>query len=251
MFRDSYPLAWSFHGNTAGVHAVPQADDRVHPQEPHKEYPGAALVALPPPQFPTVALEQAVRERFSCRRFSDSPLELVDLATLLYSAYGIRSSRQVAGFEVLDRLVPSAGGLYPLEPYVLAAGVESQPAGIYHYNPLLHALERLSATLPGRSVVTALFMDQPQAGQASAVIVLTAVVERSLRKYGDRGYRYLLVEAGHLAQNLNLTAAALGVGACNLGAFADHDLAALLALDTDVEIPLYAVAVGNPAREPL
>jgi SagB-type dehydrogenase family enzyme len=85
------------------------------------------------------------------------------------------------------------------------------------------------------------------AGSASAVVVLTAVVHRSLRKYGDRGYRHLLIEAGHVAQNLNLVAAAMSLGTLSLGGFFDQDLAALLDVSLEVEIPLYAVAVGIPA----
>lgn len=248
MFRKAHPLAWTFHGNTAGVLAVPTHDGRVHLQKPHKEYPNAPLFPLPAPSIPPVLLEEAVRERVSCRQFSGSPLGLVELATLLHSAYGVRSRSQLAGLEFLERPVPSAGGLYPLELYVFVTAVESQATGIHHYNPLLHALEQMTATSPSRQVVTASFMGQPQVGQASAVIVLTAVVERSLSKYGDRGYRYLLFEAGHAAQNINLAAVALNIGACNLGAFADHDVAELLGVDTDVEIPLYAVAVGSAAE---
>jgi SagB-type dehydrogenase family enzyme len=79
--------------------------------------------------------------------------------------------------------------------------------------------------------------------------VLTAVVERALAKYCDRGYRYLLLEAGHAAQNLELAAAALSLGACDLGGFVDHDITELLDLDGDEEIPLHSVAVGLPAGE--
>jgi SagB-type dehydrogenase family enzyme len=79
------------------------------------------------------------------------------------------------------------------------------------------------------------------------VVVITAVPGRSLWKYGDRGYRYLLLEAGHAAQNLNLAAVEAGLGCCNLGGFFDEELAGLLLVDTEEEMPLYAVAVGVPA----
>jgi SagB-type dehydrogenase family enzyme len=237
-----------FHNNTAGVHGVLPSDGRTHPQEPHKEYPSAALSALPAPRFPPVTLEDALQARVSCRQFSSSELGLVELATLLHVAYGVRARGRLGGLEFLERAVPSAGGLYPLELYVLAVTVESQVPGVYHYSPLLHALEQVAATPLPRQLVTSLFMGQLHAGQASAVLVLTAVVGRSLDKYGDRGYRYLLLEAGHVTQNINLTAAALNIGACNLGAFADDDIADLLGVDTEVEIPLYGVAVGSPAQ---
>jgi SagB-type dehydrogenase family enzyme len=246
MFRSSHPLAWTFHGNTAGVHGILPADERVHLPAPPKEYPSAPLLALPAPRLPPVLLEQAMRERISCRRFSASPLGLEELATLLHAAYGIRSRSQLGGLELLERPVPSAGGLYPLELYVLVREVEAQPRGVHHYNPVLHGLEQVSATPISREAVTALFAGQPHAGGAGAVVVVTAVVERSLDKYGDRGYRYLLLEAGHVAQNLNLAVAALRLGACDLGAFADHDVAELLGVDLEAEIPLYGIAIGRP-----
>lgn len=81
------------------------------------------------------------------------------------------------------------------------------------------------------------------------VVVLSAVLARSLPKYGDRGYRYLLLEAGHVGQNLDLVASALGLGAVNLGGFYDDELARLLCLDPEWEIPLYATAIGVPTAD--
>jgi SagB-type dehydrogenase family enzyme len=81
---------------------------------------------------------------------------------------------------------------------------------------------------------------------AAVIVVLTTVLERSLWKYGDRGYRYQLLEAGHVAQNLNLVATALGLGSFNIGGFFDSDLANLLGLDIEEEIPLYGIALGTP-----
>src|SRR5262245_9738467 len=88
-------------------------------------------------------------------------------------------------------------------------------------------------------------MGQHYLTDAVAVAVIAADVERTLAKYGDRGYRYVLLEAGHCAQNLNVAAAALGLGTCNAGGFFDQELADLLTIDTDAEVHLYAVAVGR------
>jgi SagB-type dehydrogenase family enzyme len=81
--------------------------------------------------------------------------------------------------------------------------------------------------------------------EAAAIVVVTAVVERSLWKYDDRGYRYLMLEAGHVAQNINLCAAGLGLAALNLGGFFDEDMMALLKLNPQREIVLYGVALGH------
>jgi SagB-type dehydrogenase family enzyme len=89
-------------------------------------------------------------------------------------------------------------------------------------------------------------MGQPVACDAGVVLLIAADVQRLLRKYGDRGYRYILFEAGHVAQNLNLVAGALGLGSCNLGGFFDQELGHLLQLDAESEIALYGVAIGVP-----
>ena len=92
-----------------------------------------------------------------------------------------------------------------------------------------------------------MFLGQPYLVNAAAIVLITAVVQRSLWKYEDRGYRYILLEAGHAAQNLNLCAEGLGLASLNLGGFFDEDVMALLKLDQDREIVLYGVALGKAA----
>jgi SagB-type dehydrogenase family enzyme len=107
-------------------------------------------------------------------------------------------------------------------------------------------LEHLGVA-PERSKIPALFLDQPYLADAGALIILTAVAARLLYRYGDRGYRYLLMEAGHVSQNLALVAAAVDVGCLSLGGFQDDVLSALLNLQPDREIPLYGIALGARA----
>jgi SagB-type dehydrogenase family enzyme len=143
--------------------------------------------------------------------------------------------------------VPSGGGLYPLELYAIVRDVVGLEAGVYHYTPVTHGVEQLRDVLVPRALQEYLFMGQPLVTRAGVVIVIAAAVARLLTKYGDRGYRYMLFEAGHVAQNVNLAATAIGVGTCNLGGFFDLELGGLLGLDEDAEIALYAVAAGVPA----
>src|SRR6266511_2685586 len=131
----------------------------------------------------------------------------------------------------MDRAVPSAGALYPLELSVLVRAVDGLPAGTYHYVPAADGLERVRDDAVPPPVVSHVFMDQPWAAGAAVVLVLSAVCRRSLVKYGDRGYRYLLLEAGHVAQNVVLAASGLGLGAVNLGGFFDDELSDLLGID--------------------
>jgi SagB-type dehydrogenase family enzyme len=246
-FRDSDPVAWFFHRNTSrwAFHPPPPAGPET-PQPP-KEYVDAPLVRLPAPRLPASTLADAIAARASCRRFGDEAIGLDDLSALLAAGYGVAHRGVLGQAEFLDRPVPSGGGLYPLELYVLAHRVDGLAPGIHHYAPLHHGLEQLVDVPVPPHVVADLFLGQPYVGDAGVVVVLTAVVRRCLVKYGDRGYRYVLFEAGHVAQNLNLAAAAAGLGSCNLGGFFDQDLADVLGLDTEEEVPVYGVAIGRPA----
>jgi SagB-type dehydrogenase family enzyme len=245
-FAGRHPLAWLFHRNTALVQLHAVELDR-SPEASFKEYLGAPAIPLPEPALPPIPLAEALALRLSCRRFAPLPLPLAKLATLLHTAYGVHGRSLLFEQEFLERPVPSGGGLYPLESYLLATRVDGLASGIYHYAPLGHLLEQCGDATPAAPQLARLFLGQPYVGDAAGVLVLTAVVERSLWKYRDRGYRYLLFEAGHVAQNVNLVAAALGIGALDLGGFLDVELGELLGLDPEMEIPLYGIAVGSQA----
>jgi SagB-type dehydrogenase family enzyme len=247
MFREKYPIAWTYHRNTSrwphNVHPVPDAPS----PEPHfKEYLGTSLIELPSAVFPALTLEDAFAARLSCRHYRDKVVQLDRLSPVLKAAYGVWQESLLWESEFLHRPAPSGGGLYPLEIYLLARRVEGLPPGVYHYAPLFHALELVrELPLPPR-YLTELFMGQHYVGEASLVVVLTAVLARSLWKYGDRGYRYILMEAGHVAQNINLVCPGLGLGSVNLGGFFDTELSRLLGLESDDEVCLYGMAIGVP-----
>lgn len=248
-FRDGQPAAWTFHRATCRwTYNVLDAPPS-RPPLPGREDPLAALVALPDPTELPEPLDGALRARLSCRAFVDEPVTLPQLATLLWSGYGVHGPVDAGPLELQARTVPSGGGLYPLELHVLARSVDGLDPGVHHYVPTHHGLEAVRDGLVPSRLTTYLFMGQPYAAEAAAVIVLAGVPGRSLWKYGDRGYRYLLMEAGHVAQNINLAAIQLGLGSCNLGGFFDDELAGLLRLDVEEEFPVYAVAVGRPDDE--
>ena len=248
MFRDTYPVAWAFHRNTCYWRYQPgNASELSEPVSPFKEYPEQRLVPLPAAQDLTSPLGTAIRARFSCRQFRDSPLPLAMLATLLHTCYGIQGRVPLGHDELLTRPVPSGGALYPLELYLLVRHVTDLRPGIYHYAVPAHALELLHAAPVPPAHLTEIFMGQSYAADAALVVVLTALPARSLWKYADRGYRLILLEAGHLAQTLNLAIAAFGWGSVNLGGFLDFELGNLLGLDNELEVPLYAMVIGQPA----
>lgn len=246
MFRKEHPIAWSYHRRTSrwpfNMHDL-NAPTYETPR--FKEDLKAETIALPRPDLPEVSLSEAILGRLSCRQFLEEPIELRKLGNLLHAAYGVLGTIELWG-EFCERPVPSGGGLYPLELYVINQRVNELSGGVYHYVPLGHRLEVVRPDpLPGM-LTAEMFLGQPYLIGAAAVVVFTAIVERSLWKYEDRGYRYILLECGHAAQNLNLCAAAWGLGSLNLGGFFDQDLSALLCLDSDHEIVMYGIAVGKP-----
>jgi SagB-type dehydrogenase family enzyme len=117
---------------------------------------------------------------------------------------------------------------------------------LYHYNVLDHSLEvvRLGDF---RGDLRRLFLDEPRVSAAGAVLIFAAVFRRTLVRYGARGYRYVLLEAGHAAQNACLVAGSLGLGSLCLGGFFDARLNRFLGIDGVSEAALYGVAVGRPA----
>jgi SagB-type dehydrogenase family enzyme len=245
--RDHEPVAWGFHRATARWQFNASSSGS-QPLTPGREDPDAPFLALPPPAPLPGALSEAVAARASCRAFSDAALSLGELATLLTAGYGVAGRSAADGYTMDDRPVPSGGGLYPLELSLLVRRVDGLAPGVHHYVPAVHGLEQLRAVDLPEAFVTYLFMGQHWVARAAVVVVVSFVPGRSLVKYGERGYRYALLEAGHLMQNLNLATAALGLGAVNLGGFYDDELAGLLRIDPEAEVCLYACACGRPAH---
>ncbi len=179
-----------------------------------------------------VPLERALALRRSVRAFGEGDLPAEQLGQLLWAAQGVNRS---GGY----RTAPSAGALYPLELLVADA------AGLRRYDPAAHAL----TTVGGDDIRVPLAraaLGQSWIAAAPVVVVVTGVVERTARKYGDRAQRYVWLEAGHVAQNLLLQAAALGLGGTTVGAFDDTAVSRLLGLPGG-EAPLVIIPVGVPA----
>jgi SagB-type dehydrogenase family enzyme len=247
MFRDEFPTAWAYHANTSRWPFNVLEPERPWAGPTFKEYPHCQVLPLPAPAEPGVPLTEAIRQRVSCRAFQSARLPLEDLSTLLYFAYGVEGVARFGAKELLERPVPSGGGLYPLELYLVARSVEHLAAGVYHYAPLAHGLELLQEASYSDGFISQLFMNQPYICDAGAIVLMSAVVDRTMHKYADRGYRYVLLEAGHVAQNLCLTAAALDLGALPLGGFFDGFVGNVLNIDVDHEPLVYAIALGKRA----
>jgi SagB-type dehydrogenase family enzyme len=193
------------------------------------------VLKLPEINISDMPLEQALLERRSIRKFNKEPLTLNHISQLLWASQGVTHPR---GY----RTAPSAGALYPLEVYLVAGKVSAIDPGVYRYVPDKHELIQ---TIKGdyREKLSASCLRQNAILDAPAVFVFSGVYKRTSRKYGDRGLRYVFMEAGHAAQNVCLQAIPIGLGSVVIGAFSDASIKTTLKLPVD-ESPLYVIPVG-------
>jgi SagB-type dehydrogenase family enzyme len=205
-----------------------------------KRYKGAAMVKLPKPVSSGMPLEEALQKRRSVRNYTREPLLLSELSLLLFAGQGITGSDQGQAL----RTAPSAGALYPMEIYIVALRVDGLKQGLYHYAADSHSLELVKEG-NFSSGLTDAALEQEMVAEAAASLVLTAVFGRTTHKYGERGYRYAYMEAGHISQNISLQATALGLGSVCVGAFFDDKLNGLLGLDGRTEAAIYIHCVGR------
>lgn len=205
------------------------------------EFAEAGYVRLPPPAtLGSMSVEEAVSKRRSIRSYAEEPLTVHHLSQLLWSAQGVTDPAQGL------RAAPSAGATYPLEVYVVvgSGGVEGLEPGVYHYDPRRHCLTLIAqGDLRGKLCKAAL--NQKWVAEAPVSLVIAAVYERTTARYGDRGVRYVHMEAGHVAENIYLQATALHLGVVAVGAFNDEAVQSLLSLPSNHK-PLYIIPAGHP-----
>jgi SagB-type dehydrogenase family enzyme len=207
----------------------------------YKEYESASKVKLPTPDFEGLSVEEAIRKRRSERYFADKPMTLEQLAQMLLSAGGITYSSNGWDF----RAAPSGGALYPMEIYVIALNVGTLANGLYHFQVSDNTLELIKEGDFGRQIHKA-SNEQEAVGTSPVTLILTARFDRSTVKYGDRGYRYIYIEAGAICENIYLEATSLGLGTVAVGAFHDDALNRLLEIDGINEAALLVMPVGIP-----
>lgn len=182
------------------------------------------------------SLEQLLAKRRSIREYLDTALPLAEIGQLLWAAQGITSSQ---GF----RTAPSAGALYPLELYVVVGRVEGLVKGVYHYEASRHRLVK-TADQGRLDALAQAALSQAWVKEAAAVIVFAADYDRTMRKYGKRGIRYVHMEVGHAAQNLFLQSGSLELATVAVGAFNDDKVAKVLQLPADL-LPLLLMPIGR------
>lgn len=193
-----------------------------------------------PEQSGATSLEEAIASRRSQRSFSNEPLSVQQISQILWAAQGI------TGEGSRYRAAPSAGALYPLEVYLVvkSGGASGYEAGVYHYLPPEHSVERIEQKDLARDLAAAA-LGQSFIADAPISLVITAEYSRVTNKYGERGRRYVHMEAGHAAQNVYLQVETLGLGTVVVGAFDGERIIELLQIPPEHE-PLYVMPAGYP-----
>lgn len=192
--------------------------------------------------LPKSFLEEVLRDRESRREFNDGLIDRVEMAKLMLFSVGRKDWNIEKGSD--KRFYPSAGARYPIEAYLAAWEVGGFKEGVYHYNVFKNSFDKMweKDDLVDQMVE---ITGQEWVKKAKAVIVLTAVHRRTTVKYGDRGVRYIMLEAGHIAQNFYLICEVLGLKCCAIGGFIDEQMNEVLDLDGAEESSLYVLAIGN------
>jgi SagB-type dehydrogenase family enzyme len=200
---------------------------------------------------PRLSLKQTIIRRITARDMKPCRLNLRDLSTLFYTAYGITRENSDNEFPRSFRTVPSGGALYPLELYFhTSTYTEELEAGIYHYNPKRNGFEFIIQEDQTDQIAKSLTPVQTNLAYNSSIMVfITALFQRSTFKYGPRGYRFAFLEAGHVAQNINLVSTAMGLGSVNICGYFDREIDELLGIDGLKHSTIYMIGIGKNSPE--
>ncbi len=196
------------------------------------------IIQLPSPKYSSnTSIEESMLKRRSVRNFSKEALTIPEVAQLLWAAQGITNKSMGL------RTVPSAGATFPLEVYLFAFNVKDLSEGMYKYNSYNHTLKLIDEG-DKRFEISNAALRQESIEKSSAIILLTAVYERTSIRYGHRAERYVNMEIGHAGQNIYLQAVSLEIGTVMIGAFNDDVMKKVLSLPEN-EHPLAIYPLGK------
>ncbi len=244
---DEINLSQIFHQYTKRFHKSIPRDSSLWPDEwktvYYKTYARLPKIKLQHEEK-KFDLFEAIRRRSSKREFSGDAIKPEELSIILKYSCGIIGKTENGGDR---RAQPSGGARFPIETYCMAArqGADLKP-GLFHYNIEGHYLEVLAEKEFSKND-----LDEIAAYEfikdSSLIIFLTGVFWRNQNKYGERGYRFILQESGHIGQNIYLLSEALGLKCCALGGFriSDEQIERMLNIDGVTESIIYALAIGR------
>ncbi|MFO7812713.1 MAG: SagB/ThcOx family dehydrogenase [Pelovirga sp.] len=236
FLKDSLRLAIDFRFTDQRMGVAPPAIQKPAQAEQQR-------IKLPPPDRRyNLSLFDAIAGRTSQRRFSGAPLDLAELAFLLWATQGLRE--ELAPGSAL-RTVPSAGCRHPFETYLLVTNVTDLEPGVYRYLPREHALvlERADGDLIEKLPPATL--GQMFTATAAVTFVWTCIPYRTEWRYHTAAHRVILMDVGHVCQNLYLACAAVGAGTCAIAAFHQELMDQLVGVDGEDEFVIYLAPVGK------
>lgn len=202
------------------------------------------LISLPSPEklnMGKVSLIDSVNARRSLRKYADAPLTIDELSYLLWCTQGVKKATP----QVTYRTVPSAGARHAFETFLLINRVEGVQPGLYRYLALEHKLIEICNDSDIAQKVVAGCLGQGFVGLSAVTLLWVADVARMAWRYGERGYRYLHLDAGHVCQNLYLAAESISCGACAIAAFEDDSINETLGVDGKNAFVIYVASVGK------
>lgn len=208
---------------------------------------GAVLIRLPEPASGApgrVDLLELINTRRTHRVYREEPLRLEEVSYLLWCTQGVQKLEP--GMRTL-RTVPSAGARHAFETLLLVNAVVGLEGGVYRYVASQHALVKWEMSAEQIDEMIDGFRNINLLTRSAAVFLWVAEVERMTWKFGARGLRYLLLDAGHVCQNLYLACESIGCGACAIGSFDDEAVNGALGFDGVRRVFVYGASVGRKA----
>lgn len=203
------------------------------------------IISLPKPgeiKVPNKDLRTVIEDRKSVRSYSVTPLTLEELSYLLWCTQGVK---KVLSNNVTFRTVPSAGASHAFETYILVNNVEGIQPGVYKFSEIEHSMAAVSFEPGMADEITRCCLNQAFILESAVTFIWVAVYPKMSRRYRDRTYKYLHLDAGHVCQNLYLSAESIGAGVCAIGAYSDDEINSLLGLDGKDRFVIYIAAVGK------
>jgi len=190
-----------------------------------------------------IPLIDAIRNRASQRVFTDESLTLEELSFLLWSTQGVREIDKNKVWT--KRAVPSGGGRQPFETYLFVNLVDGLKRGVYRYLPIEHKLILVTENLPDADDLLNKAWFQNFIGKSAVVFVWAAIPYKTEWRYSFISYKDILIEAGHICQNLYIACEAIGAGTCAIAAYEQKAVDQLIHVDGRNEMTVYLSPVGK------
>ncbi len=209
-------------------------------------YPGklekVELISMESISFPAKDITKIINERKSVRNYLEKPINLEELSYLLWCTQGVK---KIISNISTKRVVPSAGARHPLETYLIINQVEGLPVGLYRYLSLEHKLLKIKLDPNIMSVLVDACNNQEFIRKSAVVFLWSANIYRMKWRHGQRAYRYIFLDAGHVGQNLYLSADVIDCGVCAISVFSDDKLNQLIGVDGKNDFIIYMAAIGK------